>query len=316
MRVLVTGGAGFIGSHLVEALLARDHQVAVLDDFNDFYDPAIKTQNLAAVRNRISLFRGDIREEETVQAAFTDFKPETVVHLAARAGVRPSVQQPALYLQTNILGTHHLLAAAREHGTRKFVFASSSSVYGACREVPFREDQPLVQTFSPYASTKLAGEHLCSNYAHLFGLEVVCLRFFTVYGPRQRPDLSTHKFIDLIANGQPIEVYGDGSARRDFTYVDDTLQGILAALAYDRTRFEVFNLGEGATVDLLSVIRRIESALGKTAEIRFKPPVAGDMPQTYADISKARALLNYQPAVPVDVGIPRFVEWYRNTRPR
>lgn len=314
MRVLVTGGAGFIGSHLVEALLARNHQVAVLDDFNDFYDPAIKSRNLAAVRNRIHLFTGDIRDEKLVRATFADFQPETVVHLAARAGVRPSVQEPALYLHTNILGTYHLLAAAREHGVRKFVFASSSSVYGACREVPFREDQPLTQTFSPYASTKLAGEHLCSNYAHLFGLQVVCLRFFTVYGPRQRPDLSIHKFTKLIANGQPIDVYGDGSARRDFTYIDDTLQGILAGIAYDRTPFEVFNLGESATVDLLSVIRRIEGALGKTAEIRFRPPVAGDMPQTYADISKARELLNYHPAVPVEVGIPRFVEWYRNTR--
>ena len=314
MRVLVTGGAGFIGSHLVEALLARHHQVAVLDDFNDFYDPAIKTQNLAAVRTRISLFTGDIRDEKAVRATFTDFKPEAVVHLAARAGVRPSVRQPELYLQTNVLGTYHLLDAAREYGTRKFVFASSSSVYGACREVPFREDQPLTQTFSPYASTKLAGEHLCANYAHLFGLEVVCLRFFTVYGPRQRPDLSIHKFTHLIATGQPIDVYGDGSARRDFTYIDDTLQGIIAALAYDRTGFEVFNLGESATIDLLSVIRQIESALGKTAEIRFRPPVAGDMPQTYADISKARQLLNYQPSVPVEIGIPRFVEWYRSTR--
>jgi UDP-glucuronate 4-epimerase len=315
MRVLVTGGAGFIGSHLVEALLARDHEVAVIDDFNDFYDPALKAQNLAAVKDRIRLFAADIRDEKAVLTAFSAFRPEAVLHLAARAGVRPSTEHPELYLQTNIIGTHNLLAAAREQGTRKFVFASSSSVYGACREVPFRENQPLLQTFSPYASTKLAGEHLCSNYAHLFGLEVVCLRFFTVYGPRQRPDLSIHKFTQQIAGGRPIEVYGDGSAQRDFTYIDDTVQGVLAALAYDRTGFEIFNLGENATVDLLSVIRRIESALGKTAEIRFKPPVPGDMPRTYADISKAREMLGYKPVIPVEIGIPRFVEWYRTTQP-
>jgi UDP-glucuronate 4-epimerase len=266
------------------------------------------------VRDRIRLFTENICDEKAVRTAFAVFRPEAVVHLAARAGVRPSVEHPDLYLQTNVLGTHNLLAAARDEGTRKFVFASSSSVYGACREAPFREDQALIQTFSPYASTKLAGEHLCSNYAHLFGLEVVCLRFFTVYGPRQRPDLSIHKFTDLIANGRPIEVYGDGSARRDFTYIDDTLQGVVAALAYNGTTFEVFNLGESATVDLLTVVRRIEGALGMAAEVRFKEPVPGDMPQTYADISKARALLGYQPAVPIEVGIPRFVDWYRSTR--
>ncbi|HEY0792094.1 MAG TPA: NAD-dependent epimerase/dehydratase family protein, partial [Chthoniobacterales bacterium] len=291
MKVLVTGGAGFIGSHLVEALLARSHEVAIIDDFNDFYNPATKQQNVAGVRNRAHVYSRDICDEAGVRAVFADFAPETVIHLAARAGVRPSVVHPEWYLKTNIFGTYNLLAAARDQGTVRFIFASSSSVYGASREVPFREDQALVQTFSPYASTKLAGEHLCSNYAHLYGLKVACLRFFTVYGPRQRPDLSIHKFTRLIAQGKPIEVYGDGSARRDFTYVEDIVQGVIAALDYDATGFEVFNLGENATIDLLSVIRLIEEAFEKKAEIQFLPPMPGDMPQTYADISKARALL-------------------------
>jgi len=215
MKILVTGGAGFIGSHLVTALLQKGDTVSVIDDFNDFYDPAIKRKNIESALPSIRLHWIDIRDKEAVFKAVALEKPDVIVHLAARAGVRPSVQEPELYLTTNILGTFHLLEAAKTHGIGRFVFASSSSVYGAATQVPFREDQVLIQTLSPYAGTKLAGEHLCSNYSHLYGIRVVCLRFFTVYGPRQRPDLAIHKFTKLIDQGKPIEVYGDGTARRE-----------------------------------------------------------------------------------------------------
>lgn len=237
-------------------------------------------------------------------------KPDAIVHLAARAGVRPSVQCPELYLETNVMGTFNLLEAARQYGIEQFVFASSSSVYGALREVPFREDQALTQTLSPYAATKIAGEQLCANYSHLYELRAVCLRLFTVYGPRQRPDLSIHKFTNLIYLGKPIEVYGDGTARRDFTYIDDTVQGIMASLKYSGSAFEVFNLGESQTVELKAVIAEIEWALGKEAKIHFQPPIRGDMLQTFADISKARRMLNYHPSTTIQTGIPKFVDWY------
>ena len=220
MKVLVTGGAGFIGSHLVEALLADGHTVSVIDDFNDFYDPKIKRKNLQMVLPDIRLHTIDIRDKDAVLEAFATERPEAVVHLAARAGVRPSIHCPELYLSANINGTFHLLEASKQHGVKRFIFASSSSVYGASEVTPFREDQVLMQTLSPYACTKLAGEHLCSNYSYLYGIRAVCLRFFTVYGPRQRPDLAIHKFTDLIHRGKPIDVYGDGTARRDFKSVN------------------------------------------------------------------------------------------------
>jgi len=311
MNILVTGGAGFIGSHLVEALVGDGHQVSVIDDFNDFYDPDIKRRNLESVSSLIHLYSADIRDKEVVAKIVSKEKPETIVHLAARAGVRPSVQQPELYLQTNINGTFHLLEAARFNNVARFIFASSSSVYGACTQTPFREDQALTQTLSPYAGTKLAGEHLCSNYSYLYGLRVVCLRFFTVYGPRQRPDLGIHKFANLIHHGKSIDVYGDGSAQRDFTYIEDIVQGILAAIRYDGALFNVFNLGESDKIKLTQVIEILEDSLQKKATINYLPPVPGDMPLTYADISKARKLLGYSPTTSISQGIPKFIDWYR-----
>jgi UDP-glucuronate 4-epimerase len=310
MNILVTGGAGFIGSHLVEALLIPQNRISVIDDFNDFYDPLIKEKNLERIRTRINIHRLDIRNKKAVRAVVSAEKPDAIVHLAARAGVRPSVQDPELYLDTNVKGTFHLLEAAKATGIRRFIFASSSSVYGASAEVPFREDQVLTQTLSPYAATKLAGEHLCSTYSYLYGLRVVCLRFFTVYGPRQRPDLAIHKFTKLIHSGKPIDVYGDGTARRDFTYIDDIIQGILASLEYEQAPFDIFNLGENDTVEVRKMITDIEAALGRTAIINLLPPVPGDMPLTYADISKARQLLGYVPKTRIREGVRKFVEWY------
>jgi UDP-glucuronate 4-epimerase len=312
MNVLVTGGAGFIGSHLVEALLRRGATVAVLDDFNPFYDPAIKRENLSQLNGQVRIHQVDICDAAATAQVVAAERPALILHLAARAGVRPSVLQPELYLRTNITGTFNLLEAAKAAGVPRLIFASSSSVYGANRTLPFTENQVLTQTLSPYASTKLAGEQLCSNYSYLYGLQVICLRFFTVYGPRQRPDLSIHRFTDRIYHGQPIEVYGDGSARRDFTYVDDTVQGILNAVDYVGSSFEIINLGENQTVTLSEVIGTIEQALGQKAEINYLPVVPGDMPVTYADITKARQLLGYTPTTSIHKGIPRFVAWYLN----
>ena len=310
MKVLVTGGAGFIGSHLVEALVWRGATVAVLDDFNPFYDPAIKRENLSQLNGQVRIHQVDICDAASTAQVVATEKPELIFHLAARAGVRPSVLQPELYLRTNITGTFNLLEAAKAAGVPRLIFASSSSVYGANRTLPFTEDQVLTQTLSPYASTKLAGEQLCSNYSYLYGLQIICLRFFTVYGPRQRPDLSIHRFTDRIYHGKPIEVYGDGSARRDFTYVDDTVQGILNAVDYKDSPFEIINLGESQTVTLTEVIASIEQALGRKAEINYLPVVPGDMPVTYADIRKARQLLGYTPTTSIHEGIPRFIDWY------
>jgi UDP-glucuronate 4-epimerase len=313
MKLLVTGGAGFIGSHLVEALIAQGHRVSVIDNFNDFYDPAIKRSNVSAFARSVPIHEVELCNQAAVAEVLAKEQPDVIIHLAGRAGVRPSILYPELYLQTNIFGTYSLLEGAKLNGVPRLIFASSSSVYGATKELPFREDQSLHQTLSPYASTKLAGEHLCSTYSHLYGIQVVCLRFFTVYGPRQRPDLSIHRFTHLIANGKPIEVYGDGSAARDFTYVDDTIQGVLGAIAFRSSPFEIFNLGESDTIDLLSMIREIEKALGRKATIDFRPPVPGDMPRTYADITKAKQMLNYRPTTRLQEGIAKFVEWYRQT---
>jgi len=294
----------------VEALVRRGATVAVLDDFNPFYDPALKRENLSQLNGQVRIHQVDICDAAATSQAVATEKPELIFHLAARAGVRPSVLQPELYLRTNITGTFNLLEAAKAAGVPRLIFASSSSVYGANRTLPFTEDQVLIQTLSPYASTKLAGEQLCSNYSYLYGLQVICLRFFTVYGPRQRPDLSIHRFTDLIHHGKPIEVYGDGSARRDFTYVDDTVQGVLNAVDYKELPFEIINLGESQTVTLTEVIASIEQALGRKAEINYLPVVPGDMPVTYADITKARQLLGYKPTTSIHEGIPRFVDWY------
>jgi UDP-glucuronate 4-epimerase len=310
MKILVTGGAGFIGSHLVELLLAEGHTLSVIDDFNDFYDPKIKRKNLQSVLDDVRIHAIDIRDKDAVLDAVAEERPDAIAHLAARAGVRPSIQRPELYLSTNIYGTFHLLEAAKEYGVKRFIFASSSSVYGASNVTPFREDQVLNQTLSPYASTKLAGEQLCSNYSYLYQIKLICLRFFTVYGPRQRPDLAIHKFTDLIHRGKPIDVFGDGTARRDFTYVEDIIQGVVAAIRYEGALFDIFNLGENETIELREVIARIETELGKKATINQLPPVPGDMPATYADISKARQLLGYAPTTRIQSGLRKFIEWY------
>ncbi len=311
MKILITGGAGFIGSHLVRALLREGHEIVVIDDFNDYYDPAIKRDNLRELMDQITLIEGDIRDEQKVEALFSEQKLDAVIHLAARAGVRPSIEDPKLYFNTNINGTFNLLDACRHHGVKDFIFASSSSVYGINKKVPFAESDPITRTISPYAATKLAGEQICSNYAHLFGIRCMCLRFFTVYGPSQRPDLAISKFTDRILNDQPIQQYGDGSSARDYTYVEDIVEGVVAALNYRESDFEIFNLGGSATTKLSDLIKLVEQACGKKAIIEQMPDQAGDVPATYADVSKAHELLNYSPATPIAEGIVKYVQWYR-----
>jgi len=310
MRILVTGGAGFIGSHLVEKLLAAGDAVIILDDFNDFYDPQIKRANIAGFAKDVTVWHVDLRDGAAVRSLFHREKVDAIAHLAARAGVRPSIQLPQLYYDTNVTGTLHLLEAARVTGVERFVFASSSSVYGASKTVPFSEDQHLTQTLSPYAATKVAGEFLCSTYSHLYQIRVVALRYFTVYGPRQRPDLAIHQFTRRIYAGQPIDQFGDGSTRRDYTYIDDVIQGTMAALKYDGSRYDIFNLGESDTIQLKELISAIENALGRKAKVNRLPEQPGDMPLTCADISKARKLLGYNPTMKFSEGLPKFIDWF------
>lgn len=310
MNVLVTGGAGFIGSHVVEALLARDHRVTVVDDFNDFYDPAIKRRNCRAFGARARVMETDIRDLPALRSIFATERFDAIIHLAARAGVRPSLQQPQLYTEVNITGTQNLLELAKEHRVRKFVFASSSSVYGINSKVPFAEADPIFHPISPYAATKLAGEALCHVYHHLYGIDMVCLRFFTVYGPRQRPDLAIHKFTRAIVEGRPIELFGDGNTRRDYTYITDIVHGVMACLNRE-FGYEIINLGGSRTVSLRELVQHIEAALGQKAQIRWLPEQPGDVPVTYADVTKAGQVLGYQPSVPIEEGIRRFVAWFQ-----
>jgi UDP-glucuronate 4-epimerase len=314
MRTLVTGGAGFIGSHLVERLLAAGHDVAILDDFNDFYDPQIKRANISAVAKDIAVHDIDLRDGKKVVEVFRREKFDVVVHLAARAGVRPSIQQPQLYYDTNVGGTLHLLEGARMSGVQRFIFASSSSVYGAAKKVPFSEEEHLTQTLSPYAATKIGSEFLCSTYSHLYKMRIIALRYFTVYGARQRPDLAIHQFTRKIHDGEAIDQFGDGTTRRDYTYIDDIIQGTMAAFKYDGPMFDVFNLGENETIQLKDLIAAIEKALGKKAKINRLPEQPGDMPLTCADISKARKLLGYDPKTKFEDGLPRLVDWFLKSR--
>lgn len=310
--ILITGGAGFIGSNAARFFQREGWRVGILDDFNDFYDPGIKRSNLAALPERPAVYEGDICDPHTLERAFAPGW-DVVLHLAARAGVRPSIANPELYVHTNVLGTLRVLETAAKGKTEKVLFASSSSVYGAADKIPFGETALLQRTFSPYAATKVSGEQLCSVYSNLHDLSVVSLRFFTVYGPAQRPDLAIHKFTRAIWEGRAIQQFGDGSSRRDYTYIDDIVQGIRSAVDYQGAKYDVFNLGECETTTLAELIAAIEMALGKKAVIERQPDQPGDMPATWADISKARRLLGYSPQTPISEGIPKFVEWFRTT---
>jgi UDP-glucuronate 4-epimerase len=312
-RFLITGGAGFIGSHLVDRLLALNPaRLVVLDNFDDFYNPQIKRANVAAhlSQPRFRLIEADISNYNALKQVFAEEVFDTIIHLAAKAGVRPSVADPRGYHEVNVTGTLNLLELAQRNDVKKFIFGSSSSVYGAKAVPPFREDAPLLP-ISPYAATKASGELLAHTYSHLYGMQIVCLRFFTVYGPRQRPDLAIHKFARLIASQKPVPVYGDGTSERDFTYIDDILNGVLAAIKYDATPFEIINLGESQTVTVKQMIELLEQALGQQAVIEYQPPQPGDVPRTHADVSKAKALLGYQPTTPLEIGIRRFAEWFK-----
>jgi UDP-glucuronate 4-epimerase len=316
-HILVTGGAGFIGSHLTRRLLARGDRVTVLDDFNDFYDPARKRENVEELLGRpdYRLVEGDIRDEALVDGLFAAGKFDAVVHLAARAGVRPSLQEPILYEDVNCIGTLRLLEAARRHGPDIFLFGSSSSVYGINEKVPFAESDEVNQPISPYATTKRAGELLCYNYHHLYGFRVACLRFFTVYGPRQRPEMAIHKFTDLLWRGKSVTMYGDGGSLRDYTYVDDIVDGLMATLEL-APGFEILNLGGADTTSLRDLVHWIAGELAVEPRIDYLPAQPGDVPITYADVTKAARILGYSPKVPIREGLHRFVSWYRERAER
>ena len=311
MNFLVTGGAGFIGSHVCERLLREGHSVWAFDDLNPFYDPQLKRANIRDLQSLAKPFefvQGDITDRAALNEVFSSVRFDQVIHLAARAGIRPSLLEPALYQRVNVEGTVNLLEAARLNGVKKLTLASSSSVYGVNAKVPFSESDPIFSAISPYAASKLAGEALGHVYHHVYGIDVAVLRFFTVYGPRQRPDLAIHKFTTLIKAGKPIEVFGDGSTARDYTYIDDIVDGV-AACAGRHFGYEIFNLGESQTVTLARLIELLEQALGVKAVIQRKPVQPGDVPITFANIEKARTKLGYQPRVKIEQGIPKFVEW-------
>jgi UDP-glucuronate 4-epimerase len=308
-HVLVTGGAGFIGSHLVDALLREGIRVTTLDNFDPFYDRAIKERNIEAHRRHGGwrLVEADLRDEGALREQLAgDY--DAIVHLAAKAGVRPSILDSLAYQDVNVRGTHTLLELAREWGVKQFVFGSSSSVYGVNPRVPWSEEDHVLLPISPYASTKISGELLGHVYHHLYGIRFIALRFFTVYGPRQRPDLAIHKFARLIATGQPVPVYGDGSTRRDYTYVDDIVRGVTAAIKYERTGYEVINLGNSRTVSLLEMIQALEEVLGRRAMVNRQPEQPGDVPRTWANVEKARRLLGYEPSTSFVQGVRRFVD--------
>ncbi len=313
MAILVTGGAGFIGSHLVERLLAAGQQIVVIDDFNDYYSPEIKRENI----NRVSanpdfkLIEGNICDRNCLNEIFRQHEISQVIHLAARAGVRASLAEPQLYNEVNVLGTINLLECCKEHNITKFIFGSSSSVYGTTTNIPFTEDDLSLQPISPYALTKVAGEQLCRVYHKAYGIAIICLRFFTVYGPRQRPEMAIHKFSRLISEEQPIPFYGDGASARDYTYIDDIVDGLVAALDC-RVDFEVINLGDSRTITLKELVAKIEKSLGKKARLNKMPMQPGDVPITYAAIDKAKKLLGYQPKVEIEEGLKKFISWYNN----
>jgi UDP-glucuronate 4-epimerase len=309
MKALVTGSAGFIGSHLCERLLADGWQVAGVDNFNDFYDPNVKRRNIAGCleNKKFRLIQADIRDAAAMEKAIAG-DIDVIVHLAAMAGVRPSIEQPLLYADVNINGTLVLLEAAKKNKIPKFIFASSSSVYGNNKKVPFSESDNVDFPISPYAATKKAGELICHTYHHLFGISMTCLRFFTVYGPRQRPDLAIHKFSSLIQQDKPLPVFGDGSMKRDFTYIDDIVKGTLSAMK-NCAGFEIYNLGNSDPVSVNELVAEIENALGKKATKKYLPLQPGDVDITYADITKAAKYLGYSPGTQLKDGLKKFAEW-------
>ncbi|MDB4982757.1 MAG: Epimerase [Myxococcales bacterium] len=315
MRILVTGAAGFIGSHLSERLVARGDEVVGFDNFDPFYARAVKEQNLAGLRSaRFTLVEGDVRSGADLERAFAGAPFDAVVHLAALAGVRPSLAEPARYVDVNVLGTARLTEAARAHGVTRFVFASSSSVYGDGSEPPFMETDPCLRPLSPYASTKRAGELQLFTAHHLYGLDVTCLRFFTVYGPRQRPDLAIHKFARHLLAGRTIQLFGDGSTSRDYTWIDDIVDGVVAAIDQQgkgAPDFRIYNLGGSRTTTLLGLVELLSNALGKTPVIEWQPEQPGDMKRTLADVTSVGQALGYAPRVPIEEGIARFAAWVK-----
>lgn len=314
---LLTGCAGFIGSHVTEALLEQGEKVIGIDNFCDFYAPEIKWENISkALKNdNFSLVEADIREKEALQEIFEKYKPTAIIHLAAMAGVRPSIEQPELYNSVNITGTINILEMMKKYGTKKLVFASSSSVYGNNKKTPFAESDNVDKAISPYAATKKAGEIIAHTYHHLYNIDMVLLRFFTVYGERQRPDLAIHKFTKMISDGQSIPFYGDGTTRRDYTYIADIVDGVVKSLKYvekHQNTYEILNLGENRTISLSEMVTSIEKALEKKAKIDKKPLQPGDVKQTFANITKARELIGYTPQTDFEQGIKRFVSWFQN----
>ena len=318
--ILITGGAGFIGSHLTDRRLASGTNVVCLDNFNDYYDPAVKRRNIeTALENpSYTLCEGDLRDRRLIGEVLDEHGPDLVVHLAAMAGVRPSLEDPLLYQEVNVIGTTNLLEEMNARSMKKLLFASSSSVYGDCPRIPFSESDPDIHPISPYGVTKLSGEHLCYAYHQLFDMDILCFRFFTVYGPRQRPDMAIHKFTILIDTGEPIRVFHEGKSSRDYTYIDDIIQGVLGGVDFvmDAAKpvFEVFNLGEATRVPLIELIGHIEAGLDKSANTIMMPGQPGDVVTTYADIEKAKRLLGYRPETPIKTGIDRFMAWYREGR--
>ncbi|MBP5344393.1 MAG: GDP-mannose 4,6-dehydratase [Alphaproteobacteria bacterium] len=313
-RILITGGAGFIGSSLADKLLTLGHQVIVFDNFNDYYDPAIKRTNIKqALQNQnYKLYEGDIEKIEDLEKVFSENKIEAIVHLAARAGVRPSIEAPLAYAMTNIIGTINILEMMKKYGIKRMSMASSSSVYGNCQATKFSEDLNIREPISPYAATKSADEQICYTYHYLYGFEIYMLRFFTVFGPRQRPDLAINKFVDLIMADKPIDMYGDGSTMRDYTYIDDIVDGIISSLNYHQTGYEIFNLGGGSPVTLKEMIATIEEVLGKKAAVNQLPMQPGDVNKTISDITKAQNLLGYQPKTSFKEGIQKFIMWKKS----
>jgi UDP-glucuronate 4-epimerase len=317
MAVLVTGGCGFIGSSVAERLIEMGREVVCVDDLNDYYDPDIKRQNIKAIQQQpqFHLEIASITDGTALSAVFDRYPIQEVIHLAARAGVRPSLQQPLLYEQVNVQGTLHLLELSRQHGVRRFLFGSSSSVYGVSSRVPFREDDPADRPISPYAATKRAGELMCHTYHHLYGLPITCLRFFTVYGPRQRPDLAIRRFTQAMYERRAITMFGDGSSARDYTYISDIVAAVIAALEIEPPfGYEIINLGNSSPIALRDLIRLLEATLGWQARIRRAPDQPGDVPLTYASIAKAETLLGWRPRVSIEEGIRRFVTWFLEGR--